>query len=307
MTTSSRKVSIAVHGGAGAVARTSITPDEEHQYHHALERALAAGHDVLARGGTSLQAVTEAVVILEDCPLFNSARGSVLDYAGQVLTDAAVMAGHDLASGAVTNVQGVKNPVKLANEVMKSPHVFLSAAGARDFAESRGIEIAPPEYFITEARHDEWLAARGNLTPPLHTPPGVGTVGAVALDAAGNVAAATSTGGMVLKRWGRIGDSPVIGAGTYADNRSAAVSATGHGEMFLRVVAAHDVCARVRYLGQSLETASREVLAEVARLGGTGGLIALSPQGDVVMEFNSDGMYRGSIGTDGHLRTRIWE
>jgi beta-aspartyl-peptidase (threonine type) len=183
----------------------------------------------------------------------------------------------------------------------------VSGDGAAEFARDRGLEFAPLDYFITEARRQEWLAARGDISPLPHPLPGVGTVGAVALDTQGNVAAATSTGGMVLKRWGRIGDSPVIGAGTYADNRAAAVSATGHGEMFLRAVAAHDVCARVRYLGQTLVAASREVLAEIARLGGTGGLIALDARGEVVMEFNSDGMYRGCIGIDGQLRTHIWD
>lgn len=287
--------------------RASISPQAERAYHEALERALRSGDAVLNRGGSSLDAVTEAVVVLEDSPLFNAGKGSVLTYDGTVLTDAATMAGDDLSSGAITNVAGIKNPVRLARAVMSSPHVFLSAAGALEFARLHGLELAPPEYFITDARRDEWLAARDNISPHIEGPPGVGTVGAVALDEYGTLAAATSTGGMVLKRWGRIGDSPVIGAGTYADNRAAAVSATGHGEMFLRAVAAHEVCARVRYLGQDLQTASREVLAEVARLGGTGGLIAVNSRGELAMEFNSDGMYRGCIGVDGQLRTSIWD
>lgn len=307
MVSSPRKVSIAVHGGAGAVARSSISPKEERAYHDALARALSAGDQVLTSGGDCLDAVTVAVVVLEDCPLFNAGKGSVLTFDGTVLTDAAVMAGRDLSSGAVTNVSGVKNPVRLARAVRTSPHVLLSGHGALEFAREHALEFAPPEYFITEARQQEWSSARGEFTLPANVVPGVGTVGAVALDAHGNLAAATSTGGMVLKRWGRIGDSPVIGAGTYADNRAAAVSATGYGEMFLRAVAAHDVCARVRYLGQDLTTASREVLAEVARLGGSGGLIAVTPQGEVAMEFNSDGMYRGCIGVDGRVRTQIWD
>ncbi len=307
MSAQSTPLSIAVHGGAGAVTRGTITPETEREYHRALEQALSAGHEVLTRGGTSLDAVVAAVISLEDCPLFNAGRGSVLSYDGTVLTDASVMAGHDLSSGAVTNVEGVKNPVELARLVMTSPHVLLSGAGAVEFARSHGVAFEASDYFVTEARRQEWAAARGLLTGSATTPIGVGTVGAVALDRSGNVAAATSTGGMILKRWGRIGDSPIIGAGTYADNRAAAVSATGHGEMFLRVAAAHDVCAKLRYLGLDLTSACRAVLAEVAALGGNGGLIAISPRGDVVMEFNSDGMYRGQIGPDGQLYTRIWD
>lgn len=304
--TASRTISIAVHGGAGAVPRHSISPNEERSYHEALERALGAGHAVLAEGGNSLDAVVAAVVVLEDCPLFNAGCGGVLTYDGQVLTDAAVMSGETRDYGAVTNVSGVRNPVLLARSVLASPHVLLSGRGAEEFARSAGLAFEPSDYFITPARLREWQMARSGSLAATVEPPGVGTVGAVARDRGGNVAAATSTGGMLMKRWGRVGDSPIAGAGTYADNRGAAVSATGHGEMFLRAVAAHDVCARVRYLGQDLNTASREVLREVSDLGGNGGLIAVDPHGHIAMEFNSDGMYRGCIDVSGHLQTHIW-
>lgn len=294
-------IAIAVHGGAG-VSHDSITAEGELAYHRALEEALLAGHAVLTKSGNSLDAVLAAVTQLEDCPLFNAGRGSVLNYDGQALMDAAVMNGADLVSGAVTNVTTVKNPVLLAHAVTRSPHVFLSGEGAEEYARWVGLPCEAPSYFVTPARREEWRAA----LPSLVATTGGGTVGAVALDSRGNVAAATSTGGMLLKRWGRIGDSPVVGAGTYADNRAAAVSATGHGEIFLRTVAAHDVCARVRYTGCDLATACRQVLAEVERLGGMGGLIAVEPRGSVVMDFVADGMFRGSIDADGRLTTYIW-
>lgn len=304
--TASRTISIAVHGGAGAVPRHSISPSEERSYHEALAQALGAGHAVLSAGGHSLDAVIAAVVVLEDCPLFNAARGGVLTHDGQVLTDAAVMSGETRSYGAVTNVSGVRNPVLLARAVLGSPHVLLSGHGAEEFARTAGMAFEPPDYFITPARYSEWQAARSMSHAAPSEPPGVGTVGAVARDHAGTIAAATSTGGMLMKRWGRIGDSPIAGAGTWADNRGAAVSATGHGEMFLRAAAAHDVCARVRYLGQDLNAACREVLREVSELGGDGGLIAVDPHGHIAMEFNSDGMYRGCIDVSGRLQTHIW-
>lgn len=305
MTSQSKPFALAVHGGAGAIPPGTVSAEEEREYHQALSNALRAGHEVLRRGDCSLDAVAAAVIELEDCPLFNAGRGSVLNFDGDVLNDASVMDGSDLTTGGITNVSGVKNPVLLARAVMSSPHVLLSGNGAMAFACTRGLRFESPDYFITEPRRQEWLAAleAASLSSP---PKGTGTVGAVAMDQRGNLAAATSTGGMVLKRWGRIGDSPVPGAGTYADNRSAAVSTTGHGEMFLRVVAAYDVCARLRYLGQSLEVAARAVLDEVARLGGQGGLIAIDYHGHVHMDFNSAGMYRGSIDAKGNLQTLIW-
>lgn len=299
--TPNNSIAIAVHGGAG-VSQATIDATGEHVYHQALGDALRAGHAILARRGNSLDAVLAAVVSLEDCPLFNAGRGSVLNHEGEVLMDAAVMNGADLTSGAVTNVATVKNPILLARAVIRSPHVFLSGHGAEEFARSNGLVFATPSYFVTDARRDEWRSAHQNVVSAASG----GTVGAVALDAEGNVAAATSTGGMLLKRWGRIGDSPVLGAGTYADNRAAAVSATGHGEIFLRAAAAHDVCARVRYTGCDLHTACREVLAEVERLGGMGGMIAIDPRGSVVMDFVADGMFRGAIDASGRLTTHIW-
>lgn len=305
MATDLSNIALAVHGGAGALSKELLCTQRERDCHEALESALRSGYDVLTRGGSSLDAVTAAVVFLEDCPLFNAGRGSVLTYDGQVRTDACVMQGNNQRAGAVTNVVGVKNPVLLARAVMDSPHVFLSGEGAMDFARSAQLAFEEPAYFITDERQTEWREARAEASTKT-TPPGVGTVGAVALDRSGTVAAATSTGGMLLKRWGRIGDSPVVGAGTYADNRAAAVSATGYGEMFLRTAAAHEVCARVRYLGEALDVATKAVLREVARLGGDGGMIAIDPNGNIAMNFNSQGMYRGCIDTRGTLKTQIW-
>ncbi len=305
MSTNPSTVAIAIHGGAGAIAKDLISNEREQDCHHALQHALRAGHDVLTRGGSSFDAVIAAVVCLEDSPLFNAGRGSVLTYDGQVRTDACVMEGNTQRAGAVTNVVGIRNPVLLARAVLDSPHVFLSGEGAVEFARSAGLAFEEPSYFITEERRAEWQEAMTNIVPKT-TPAGLGTVGAVALDQAGNVAAATSTGGMLLKRWGRIGDSPVVGAGTYADNRAGAVSATGYGEMFLRTVAAHEVCNRLRYLGESVQTATETVLREVAKLGGDGGMIAIDPRGNITLSFNSQGMYRGSIDVSGRLETKIW-
>jgi L-asparaginase / beta-aspartyl-peptidase len=303
--TSPVDIVLAVHGGAGAISKDVISDERERDCHAALAAALRLGYAVLAKGGSSLDAVVASVCSLEDCPLFNAGRGSVLTYDARVRMDAAVMEGKDRRAGAVTNIHGVRNPVWLAREVMNSAHVFLTAEGAVEFARSVNAVFESDEYFITPERLLEWQETSASLAKT-SVPAAVGTVGAVALDRDGTLAAATSTGGMVLKRWSRVGDSPVIGAGTYADNRSCAVSATGYGEIFLRAVAAHEVSSRVRHLRQDLESAVDVVLLDVQRLGGEGGMIAIDPTGNVAMRFNSEGMYRGYITGKGHLETKIW-
>jgi beta-aspartyl-peptidase (threonine type) len=289
---------LAIHGGAGTLPRNEMDAAQERAYREALRTALNAGGTILERGGSSLDAVCAAVVELENCPLFNAGRGSVFTYDGRNELDASLMNGTTLAAGAVCGLTRIANPILLARNVMEhSEFVMLSGAGAEDFARSRGIEFVPPEYFHTEARWRQLqrlLGGDGSVSPL--TISHVGTVGAVALDAQGHLAAATSTGGMTGKRWGRIGDSPIIGAGTYADDRACAVSATGHGEAFIRAAVAHDIAARVRHGGKSLHDAVREVVhGELLVIGGEGGIISVDPQGRIEMQFNSEGMFRGSL------------
>jgi L-asparaginase / beta-aspartyl-peptidase len=288
---------LAIHGGAGTLPRAEMSVDREQLYRAGLAEALAGGFAVLDGGGTSLDAVTRAVVLLEDNPLFNAGRGAVFTLDGHNELDASIMDGTTLKAGAVCGVTHIRNPVKLARAVMDdSEYVLLSGSGAEEFALTRGFEFVPRSYFHTAARWRQLERIRdgdGEVSPL--TISHVGTVGAVALDSHGRLAAATSTGGMTGKRYGRIGDSPIIGAGTYADDRSCAVSATGHGEVFIRAAVAHDICARVRFGGRTLARAVREVvLEELPVLGGEGGVIAMSRAGDVVMEFNSEGMFRAS-------------
>lgn len=316
MTQPSSNIALAVHGGAGALARELISPAREQESHAALASALTAGHAVLRDGGSSVEAVAAAVVVLEDCPLFNAGKGSVLSHDGHVRTDAAIMEGKHRRAGAATNVTLVRNPVLLARRIMGSVHVFLSGEGAVEFAREAGLVFETADYFVTPERYDEWqraLAPDDDNESSGDTPsatkrslPAPGTVGAVARDSFGTLAAATSTGGMLLKRWHRVGDSPVIGAGTYADNSTCAVSATGYGEIFMRAVAAHDVAARMKYLSEDVNTATRAVLAEVGALGGDGGLIAIDPHGNIAMNFNAQGMYRGCIDVHGRTETKIW-
>ena len=288
---------LAIHGGAGTLPRAEMSTESEARYRAALAEALAAGFAVLERGGTSLEAVTRAVVALEDFPLFNAGRGAVFTHDGQNELDASIMEGATRKAGAVCGLAHVKNPIELARAVMEhSEYVMLSGAGAEEFALTRGIALVPRSYFYTEARWRQLERLRAGETglSPL-TISHVGTVGAVAADAAGRLAAATSTGGMTGKRFGRIGDSPIIGAGTYADNRSCAVSATGHGEIFIRAAVAHDICSRIRFGGRSLATAVREVvLEELPAMRGEGGVIAIDRHGQIAMEFNSEGMFRAS-------------
>jgi L-asparaginase / beta-aspartyl-peptidase len=288
---------LAIHGGAGTLPRAEMSAEAEQNYRAGLALALAAGYTVLEGGGGSLDAVTAAVVALEDNPLFNAGRGAVFTLEGRNELDAAIMEGRGLKAGAVCGLTQIKNPVELARAVMEqSDHVMLAGGGAEEFASSLGIAFVPQSYFYTDARWNQLQRIRnGDTSLSALTISHVGTVGAVALDAAGHLAAATSTGGMTGKRFHRIGDTPIIGAGTYADDRSCAVSATGHGEVFIRAAVAHDICARVRFGGRSLAAAVREVvLEELPALRGEGGVIAIDAAGEIVAEFNSEGMFRAS-------------
>lgn len=305
---------LAIHGGAGVMTRERMTEEARDVYRSALEAALGSGHAVLAAGGSALDAVMTAVTALEDCPLFNAGRGAVLTADGDVELDAAIMCGATLRAGAVSGVRRVKNPVQLARGVLEhSGNVMLGGEGAERYARQCGFAFEPLEYFVTERRQEQLERTRlqgehsTSLSESEPAPKKFGTVGAVALDQNGHLAAATSTGGMTNKRPGRIGDSPIIGAGTYADDRGAAISATGHGEMFIRAAAAHDVSARVRYSKCSLQAAADAVVqGELVSLGGQGGVIAIDAAGNVVFSVNSPGMYRGAIGEQGVPRTAIF-
>ncbi|QQS33791.1 MAG: isoaspartyl peptidase/L-asparaginase [Acidobacteriota bacterium] len=292
------RTALAIHGGAGTILRSQMTPDLEAEYRGGLENALRASWEILEKGGSSLDAVEAAVVSLEDFPLFNAGRGSVFTHGGRQEMDASIMDGRSLKAGAVAAVRNIRNPIKLARLVMeRTEHILLSGDGAADFAASVGIETAPDEYFFTEHRwlqYQEALAAgRVQLD---HSKP-IGTVGAVACDANGNLAAATSTGGMTNKKFGRVGDTPLIGAGTFADD-TCAVSCTGHGEYFMLGVSAFDVAARMKYKRLSLEDAARETIERQSEINGEGGLIAVDNEGNITLPFNSDGMYRGYIDGD---------
>src|SRR5213080_4420420 len=290
-------LAIVIHGGAGVIDPAKMTPERAASYRAGLAAALDAGYAILERGGTSLDAVMAAVRITEDDPQFNAGRGAVLNHEGDAELDAAIMDGHGPRAGAVAAVRHVKNPVELARLVMeKSPHVLLVAEGAEEFALEQGVALLPRGYFRTEGRERELEEARRAESERLHaaSPPGGGTVGAVALDGAGHLAAATSTGGLTDKRRGRVGDSPIIGAGTYADE-SCAVSGTGQGEFFIRQVVAYDLCALVEYRHLTVGAAVREVIHEkLRRTGGEGGVIALDRNGNVAMDFNSVGMFRAA-------------
>jgi beta-aspartyl-peptidase (threonine type) len=288
---------LAIHGGAGTLPRAESGGDRELRYRAGLAAALDAGYAVLREFGTSLDAVTRAVMVLEDNPLFNAGLGSVFTLDGRNELDAAIMDGRTLNAGSVCGVTHIRNPIELARAVMEhSEYVMLSGAGAEEFALSRGFALVPRSYFHTPERWRQLERIRsGDAGLSALTISHVGTVGAVALDAEGRLAAATSTGGMTGKRYNRIGDSPIIGAGTYADDRSCAVSATGHGEMFIRAAVAHDICSRMRFGSRTLREAVREVVFdELVKLHGEGGVIAIDAQGEIAMEFNSEGMFRAS-------------
>ena len=329
---------LVIHGGAGAMSRAALSPEKEREFHEALQRILRTGQAILASGGSALDAVTAAVVGLEDCPLFNAGRGAVFTSAGTHELDASIMDGSNLRTGAIANVHHVRNPVLAARKVMEnSRHVFFVGEGAEAFAREHGIEMVERTYFSTPERYDQLLRvqketpgvaslddgqrlastltaqAMGALTnpsdidkkfgttgapeqpnDPLDVDKKFGTVGAVALDSHGNLAAATSTGGITNKQVGRIGDAPIIGAGCYASNQTCAVSSTGTGEMYIRLVAAYDIAARMRYAGASLKEAAEVVMyQELPSIGGKGGLIAVDAQGNIALPFNTEGMYRG--------------
>jgi L-asparaginase / beta-aspartyl-peptidase len=299
---------IAVHGGAGAMPRAELPGEVEARYRAGLERALDSGAAVLDRGGSSLDAVTAAVRVLEDDPLFNAGHGAVLTRRGRAELDASIMHGRTLAAGAVAGVEHVRNPIELARRVMeKSRHVLLVGPGAEEFALEEGLPLVPNEYFRTPERERALQRAQhGERTWELVAPPH-GTVGAVALDEAGDLAAATSTGGTTRKRPGRVGDSPIIGAGTYAKNGACAVSATGYGEYFIRTVAAYDVCAQVEYARRTLAEAVSSVLRDkIGKMGGDGGIIAVGADGTIVMDFNTEGMFRAACDARGRREISIF-
>ncbi|MEA3031132.1 MAG: L-asparaginase / beta-aspartyl-peptidase [Sphingomonadales bacterium] len=294
---------LVIHGGCGIIERGAIAPAEEAAIRAALNRSLDAGSNILAGGGSALDAVEASVAILEDDPHFNAGRGSVFTYEGRIEMDASIMDGADRGAGAVTGVTATRNPISLARRVMEaSPHVFLSREGADQFSREQGLEQAPGEYFETDERRrqlDELRARPEAEHFDVHLK--YGTVGAVALDEAGHVAAATSTGGLTGKRWGRIGDTPIIGAGTYADDRACAVSATGAGEYFIRVGVAHEICAQLRFrpAGAAAQEVADAVMAELGALGGAGGVILVTPAGEGLASFNTPGMYRGQASPRG--------
>ena len=309
------KAMLVVHGGAGTITRKSMSPETEQQYRAALEQALRAGHAVLAKGGSSLDAVEAAIRTMEDNPLFNAGKGAVFTHEGRNELDASIMDGKSKAAGAIAGVTIIRNPITAARAVMeKSKHVMMVGRGAELFATKMGLEIVDPSYFWTERRwkslQQELLKEQGKPQAALDLPDDkkFGTVGAVAVDAKGNLAAGTSTGGMTNKQFGRVGDAPIIGAGTYAENESCAVSATGHGEFFIRWTVAHDIAALVKYRGMSVKAAGDEVIhRKLVPVKGEGGVIILDAKGNFAMPFNSEGMYRGWIGADGVPRVEIYK
>ena len=305
---------IVIHGGAGTILKENMTPELEKEYRKVLAEAVEVGHSILKAGGTSQEAVEKTIHVMEDSPLFNAGKGAVLTAQGYASLDASFMEGKTLNAGAISGVQHIKNPITTAIAVMEqSPHVMLSGKGADAFAASLGFDTVPNNYFITERRINalkrvqEREARKVSFYDPFIRDSKFGTVGCVALDKSGNLAAGTSTGGMTNKKWGRIGDAPIIGAGTYANNNSCGVSATGWGEFFIRSVVAHDIAALVEYKGLDIKTAAKTVLQKVADLGGDGGVIVLDRQGNVAMEFNTAGMYRAHMNAQGKQTIRIYK
>lgn len=321
-----KKYTIAIHGGAGTLVRGNMTPEMEKGYRDSLDLAITSAYGMLESGGTALAAVEEAVVHLENSPLFNAGKGSVFTSEGTHEMDASIMEGSNLKAGAVTTITGIKNPISLAKDVMlHTEHVFLAGEGALKFAKSLDYEILDPSYFHDDLRYKQWLSIRdtdnfqldhsgSTSAAPLSTKSShikdskFGTVGAVALDQDGNIAAATSTGGMTNKRFGRVGDSPMIGAGTYANNLTCAVSCTGSGEYFIRGVVAYEVSALMEFKGLSLEEAASEVINNrLLQIGGDGGLIAVDAHGNVTMPFNTEGMYRAMMTSEGKKIISIYK
>src|SRR5215210_2836599 len=311
-------ITIVIHGGAGTINKKDMSSELEKEYLKGLQDALDAGYAVLLASGSAINAVKAATVILEDNLLFNTGRGSVFTKKGLQEMDAAIMDGETLEAGAVAGVRNVRNPIELATEVLRhSNHVFLSGKGANDFAIKQGVKLEPDEYFFSQFRYNQWTAVRDSdnytLDHKLYKEDELkdkkfGTVGAVACDRNGNVAAATSTGGMTNKKYGRIGDSPLIGCGTYANNNTCAISCTGHGEIFIRAVAAYDVSALMEYNGLSVTEACNEVvLKKLVKMEGEGGLIAVDKSGNFTLVFNSAGMYRGAKSSDGSNEVKIYK
>lgn len=317
----SENFAIVIHGGAGTILKKNMPPELESKYREKLEEAVKTGYAILKKGGTSLEAVEKTINVMEDSPLFNAGKGAVFTNQGKNELDASIMDGKTLKAGAAAGVTTVKNPINLARAVMeKSEHVMLAREGAEHFAKENGLEIVNPAYFYTENRYQSLLKAQQKEKIELdHSDSSsfydsyikdnkFGTVGCVALDQNGNLAAGTSTGGMTNKKWGRIGDTPIIGAGTYANNKTCGVSATGWGEFFIRNVVAYDISALMEYKGLSLAKASKEVIQEkLTKLGGEGGIVAMDKNGNISMEFNTAGMYRASIDKKGKITIAIYK
>jgi len=300
------KFGMVIHGGAGTIERSEMTPEKEKAVRDGLEQALRAGYTVLQRGGASLDAVEAAIRVLEDNPLFNAGKGAVFTHQGTNELDSSIMDGKSLKAGAVAAVKHIRNPISLARLVMeKSPHVMLEGEGAEAFAKGMGVQLVDEKYFYTDERWRELEKAKSSPTPASDKDRH-GTVGAVALDQAGNLAAGTSTGGITNKQFGRVGDSPIIGAGTYANNRTCAVSCTGDGEYFIRAVVAHSISTMMEYKGMSVQDAAQAALGQAAQLGGKGGLIALDKDGNFTMPFNTSGMYRGKVGPEGKMSVEMY-
>ena len=299
--------SLVIHGGAGSMERGKLPPEQDETARAGLDRALEAGSTILSAGGSALDAVEAAVQVLEDDPHFNAGRGAVFTYEGRNELDAAVMDGKTRGAGAITGATRTRNPVILARAVMeKSPHVILSREGADTFSVEQGLDQVDPDWFATQERWRQLEELKSKKLGWYDVDLKYGTVGAVAVDAEGHVASATSTGGLTGKRWGRIGDSPVIGAGTYADDRACAVSATGAGEFFIRLGVAHEICARIRFAGETPKQAADHVIGELGALGGTGGVIVTGPDGTADWAFNTPGMYRGRVTSTGEKSIAIY-
>lgn len=310
---------IVIHGGAGTILRKNMTPEKEQEYRAVLAEAIQVGHRILKAGGSSQEAVEKTIHVMEDSPLFNAGKGAVLNAEGSIELDASFMRGDNLDAGAISGVKTIKHPISAAIQVMEaSPHVMLSGGGADTFAAAQGLEIVAPEYFFTErrinalkrvqeaaaAKETSWTPEERNFLEHQR----YGTVGCVALDLSGNLAAGTSTGGMTNKNWNRIGDAPIIGAGTYANNATCAISATGWGEFFIRSVVAHDISALMEYKGLTIQEAAYEVIHnKVAKLGGDGGVVGIDRNGNPMMEMNTPGMYRAHMDAAGKLEVKIYQ
>jgi len=305
----SGKYALVIHGGAGNITPANLSAEKAKQFEVKLKEVLKHGDSILKAGGTSLDAVESCVRMMEDCPLFNAGKGAVFNAEGKNELDAAIMDGKTGLAGAVAGVTTIRNPISAARSVMeKSNHVMLSGKGAEIFATEQGLEIVSPDYFFTQSRWDAFLKAKTINDSIENIDKKHGTVGCVAVDQYGNLAAATSTGGMTYKKYGRIGDSPVIGAGTYADNKTCAVSATGHGEFFIRNLVAYDIAAIMKYKGLSVsEAADVVVMHKLKKQGGTGGIIAVDKNGNVAMPFNTSGMFRGYVKSGGKMMVGIFE